>query len=401
MFATPSRAAPQGVRPEVGSGPACPNCRSPIGAEDVVCNTCGADIALMTLAADRAILEHALGSQDSPQPVSTEQLAPRLGDYLLRHGYITPDQLQAALMQQALAPAGERRPRLGETLVDMGAVSRDRLDRAIAEQILELQTALVEANRSLERRVAERTGELQAALARLSEFNQLKAHFVANVSHELRTPLTHVKGYNVLLAEGGLGPLTGEQREALKISAAAISQLEQLINDLISYAAAARGELALNLRPVSVQTVIRQVVEKSRGKADKRKVSLTPQLPPDLPLVTADEEKLYWTVLQLVDNGLKFTPEGGHVVVGALAQAQRVVIAVRDTGIGIPPDRLKEIFEPFRQLDGSSTRRYSGTGLGLALAQRIVEAHGTLMTVESREGRGSVFSFALPQSASA
>jgi signal transduction histidine kinase len=124
-------------------------------------------------------------------------------------------------------------------------------------------------------------------------------------------------------------------------------------------------------------------------------VSLTHTLTPDLPPVVADEEKLYWILLQLTDNAIKFTPEGGQVVVGAEADAERVRISVRDSGIGIPADRLDDIFEPFRQLDGSSTRRYGGTGLGLALVRRIVEAHGSHVEVETAERQGSTFAFAL------
>ncbi|MEP7359061.1 MAG: ATP-binding protein, partial [Anaerolineales bacterium] len=367
-----------------------------IAADSVVCPACGADIELMTLAADRALMEAMLATHDRTTPISPEQLAPRLGVYLVRHKYVTPDQLQAALVDQAHDRPGEARPLIGQTLVHLGFLTNRDLDQAIASQLLELQTALLDANRGLEQRVQERTAELEAALTRLTEFNQLKANFVANVSHELRTPLTHIKGYNSLLTDETLGPTTPDQREALRVTASSIGRLEQLINDLIAYAAAARGELTVNRRLVSLAAVASQVSERLQPKAIKQRVTLSIELPGSLPLVSADEEKLSWLLLQLVDNGLKFTQPAGQVHLSAVVRNDQVIIAVRDTGIGIPADRLDDIFEPFRQLDGSSTRRYGGTGLGLALVRQILEAHGSAITVNSQVGQGSTFWFALP-----
>ena len=375
--------------------PACPNCHARIGPLDNTCQACGADIQLFTLAAERALLQRALAEPSAVQPVSPEQLVPRLGDYLVLQGYVSPDDLQTALLQQA--HAGGQHRLIGQTLQDIGSLTADALDRAIASRLLELQTALLEANEGLEQRVAERTAELKLALERLSEFNQLKANFVANVSHELRTPLTHIKGYTVLLSDGTLGPLTADQRQALATTHGAIVRLEQLINDLISYAAAARGDLTLNRRPCSAAMVVLQAVQRSQAKADRQRVQLVQDIAAEAPPVLADEEKLFWTLMQLIDNGLKFTQPDGRVTIAVSHAQGQVVLTVRDTGIGIAGDRLPEIFEPFQQLDGSSTRRYGGTGLGLALVRRILEAHGAHLEVASQLGQGSQFSFSLPQ----
>ncbi len=382
-------------QPPTWSALTCPNCQAAIGPFDAACQACGADIQLMTLVAERAWLQSTLADSDAETPISPEQLVPRLGDYLVLRGYVSPEQLKSALGAQRKATAGPHRL-IGQTLLDLGCLSADELDRAIASRLLELQNALLTANQTLERRVTERTAELKNALERLSEFNQLKANFVANVSHELRTPLTHIKGYTVLLSDGTLGPLTGDQRHALETTTGAIVRLEGLINDLISYAAAARGDLTLNRRPCSAAMVVLQAVERSQAKAERQKVKLRHAIAPELAPVLADEEKLFWTLMQLVDNGLKFTQPGGAVTITAEPRDGQIVVSVQDTGIGIPPDRLSEIFEPFQQLDGSSTRRYGGTGLGLALVRRILEAHGARMHVSSEAGEGSVFSFALP-----
>jgi PAS domain S-box-containing protein len=244
----------------------------------------------------------------------------------------------------------------------------------------------------------ERIGWLFTARAQAVDYNKLRDEFVTNISHELRTPLTQIKGYNSLLVDGLLGPLTTEQSEALGVTAHSIDRLEQLINDLITYASTSKGELTLNLQFVSISAVIARVMKKSIEKAHKHFLGLSVQVPPDLPPVYADEEKLNWVLLQLVDNAIKFTQPGGRVTVSASMAGRRILLAVRDTGIGIPANRLADLFEPFQQLDGSTTRPYGGTGLGLALVRHILEAHGSQISVESHEGQGSTFSFSLSQS---
>ncbi len=378
----------------------CPQCQTPISSGDATCPACGANIALVTLLAEYQVIGRAKTGTDRlrMKPSSVEQLLPRLGEYLVRNGHLTEAQLQAALeRQKARVSEGQPARLLGQTLEEMGLITRDRLDQVIAQQILELQTALVDANKSLEKRVVERTAELEAALDKLTELNRLKANFVSNISHELRTPLTQIKGYNSLLSDGVLGALTPDQAEALAVTTRSIERLEQLINDLITYATASKGELTLNLQFVSVPALVARVVKKSLDKAQKAAVALAVQAPVELPPAYADEEKLNWVLLQLVDNAIKFTPQGGRVTITAGLTGRRILFAVRDTGIGIPPDRVGELFEAFQQLDGSATRHYGGTGLGLALVRRIIEAHGSNISVESHEGQGSVFSFTLSQ----
>jgi len=131
-------------------------------------------------------------------------------------------------------------------------------------------------------------------------------------------------------------------------------------------------------------------------KAQERGVSLNAMIDEDLPPVQADAQKIAWVLNQLVDNGVKFTPSNGRVVVNVQREGENlVIVSVTDTGIGIPSKHLDEIFEPFHQLDGSTTRRYGGTGLGLSLVRQIVEAHGSMLEVQSIEGRGSTFKFPL------
>jgi len=328
--------------------------------------------------------------------LTPEMLVPRLGEYLVGQGRINENDLQKALAYQQEQIAVGQTCLLGQALVDLGLLERAILDQTITEQIIQLRNALRAANQNLERRVRERTAELQDALQRLSELSQLKANFISNISHEFRTPLTHIKGYLELLRTESLGPISEDQAHALLISQRSASRLEGLIEDLIMFSLASRGELSLKQEEVDIQRLVNQCVTASNQKAEDRGVTLQAVTDDDIPYVQADPQKLVWVLSQLLDNAVKFTPSGGRVVLSVKRESENLVsVSVKDTGIGIPAGRLKEIFEPFHQLDGSSTRRYGGTGLGLSLVRNIIEAHGSMIEVQSIEGRGSMFKFPL------
>jgi len=332
----------------------------------------------------------------NPSKLTPEILVPRLGDHLVQKGEISETQLKKALAYQQEKVSKGESMLIGQALVELNLLDRDRLDAAVTEQIIQLRSALQDANRNLERRVQERTAELQEALERLSDLSQLKANFVSNVSHELRTPLTHIKGYLELLTSTTLGSLTDEQKHALKVSQKSAEKLEHLIEDLIMFSLSTRGEFTIQLTPVDLQTLVKHTMQASKDKADHRGVSVHMVVDQDLPPVQADSQKIAWALGQLLDNAIKFTPKGGSAGINIKCENSRLVtISIVDNGIGIPEDRLSEIFEPFHQLDSSATRRYGGTGLGLSLVQQIIEAHGSRLDVKSTVGKGSVFSFAL------
>ena len=203
-------------------------------------------------------------TQKNTPKLSPEMLVPRLGEYLIKKGHITEEQLQNALeAQQKLVAKGEN-PLLGQTLVKLNIISRDILDQAVTEQIIQLRSALQATNRNLERRVQERTVELQTALERLAELSKLKANFIANISHELRTPLTHIKGYTELLISESLGKVTDEQRHALQVSQKSTSRLENLIEDLIMVSVTSRGDLALKQETVELRLSLQHISEPTR-----------------------------------------------------------------------------------------------------------------------------------------
>jgi len=372
----------------------CPHCGSKVDAQGTLCRYCGVNLAFAAVMAEREIklpLQVPMGT-----PMKPEILVPRLGDYLIEKGVLTQKELEKGLAYQRQHKEAGNPILIGQALVELGFISPDALDQAITVQILLLQSALKQTNLELDERVQERTSELQAALEKLNELNQLKSNFISSISHELRTPLTHIRGYLEVLADGSLGELSGSQIESIAAITKAEERLEALIENLIQFSLAARGELTLHWDTVDLVKIATDAVQQSLHKARNKDIDLTTNITPGLPAVNGDRDKLLWVVYQLIDNGIKFTPEEGCVEVDVANTNNTITVSVRDTGIGIPADRLDEIFEPFHQLDGSSTRRYGGTGIGLALMNRIIDAHMSKIVVSSQDGQGSKFSFSLP-----
>jgi signal transduction histidine kinase len=294
-------------------------------------------------------------------------------------------------------PGSDGHQRLvGQALLELKLIDRETLDQVITEQILQLHTALQQSNQKLEQRVKERTQELQSALQKLAELNQLKSNFISNVSHELRTPLTHIRGYLDLMNEGSLGDLSKEQGVALDVMLRSEARLEELIDKMIQFSLEASGQFTLQLKPTDFITVVDLALKQAKIKAENRQVRLIIKLESEPLYVRIDQEKIQWVIMELLNNAIKFTPAGGQVKVGVDRDGDFAQFYVIDSGIGISPERLSEIFEPYHQLDGSSTRRYGGVGLGLALVKKIIEAHGSAVKVISDVGKGTSIKFQLP-----
>jgi two-component system phosphate regulon sensor histidine kinase PhoR len=223
----------------------------------------------------------------------------------------------------------------------------------------------------------------------------MKTNIVANISHELRTPMTHIKGYLELLVNAVLGPLTEDQLHSLKVMQKASDRLERLIEDLLLFSEADKAEVALNLQPTDMHRLGQTLVNRAQVKAEDKHLQLNLVADPSLPKAIMDEEKISWVIGQLLDNAIKFTPANGKVELRCEQVADKVKVIIKDSGIGIPVERIDEVFEPFHQLDGSSTRKYGGTGLGLALVRKIIEAHGSTIRIRSEINQGSEFEFSL------
>lgn len=330
--------------------------------------------------------------------LTPEVLIPRIGDVLVEQGKITKEQLQVALDRQRQYRVEGKNLLLGQILVESGMIDRDSLDQSITQQIFTLQNNLRDANANLEHKVQERTAELEIAYRKLSELTELKANFVSNISHELRTPLTHINGYLDLILTNSKDPLSVEQTNLIMVIKRAAGRLERLIDDLILFSTSETNRLTIIKDRFDPSIIIYDVYERNLPTAEKKGVFLEKEIKITSSEGLMDKNKIAWVMNQLVDNAIKFTESGGKVTIHLSEEEGRFLFRVIDSGIGIAANKIQEIFEPFHQLDGSSTRIQGGTGLGLALAEKILTAHHSKIEVTSAIDKGSVFSFAIQKS---
>jgi len=232
-------------------------------------------------------------------------------------------------------------------------------------------------------------------ITELRRLERVRQDFVANVSHEFRTPLTAIQGFAETLLGGALeDPIN--RRRFVEIIREHAMRLARLTEDLLKLSRIEAGQLKLEFRPVSVVQLIDSCMETAQLKAVPKRLSLSVQLPPELPPVRGDANSLQEVLQNLLDNALQYTPSGGKIEVSALSTDSRVVVTVADTGIGIPQVEQERIFERFYRVDAARSREAGGTGLGLSIARHIVEAHGGHLWVESAVGEGSRFHFSVP-----
>src|SRR5216117_914104 len=240
--------------------------------------------------------------------------------------------------------------------------------------------------------------ELSRLNAELDQAGKLKDQFLANVSHELRTPLNSVIGFSDLLLTMGTAesPLTETQRDYLETIGRNGRHLLELINELLDLSKIAAGRMELRLEPLELGALLREAADTVRAQLEARRHELVIEPLPDHLVVTADRGRLRQVLLNLLSNAIKFSTDGGRVTLSArLEDSGAVRVAVSDSGIGIAPADQRKLFQEFVQLDASESRRYEGTGLGLALSKRLVELHGGTIGVESELGKGSTFWFTL------
>ncbi|HJR63927.1 MAG TPA: GAF domain-containing sensor histidine kinase [Gemmatimonadaceae bacterium] len=253
----------------------------------------------------------------------------------------------------------------------------------LIDELRRANGALLEANAELERQVC-------AAL----EARRLKDEFLANMSHELRTPLTAVLGYAYLLQEGLSGPLTDEQRGTLSQVTGASERLLVLIEDLLELTALKRGELRVSVEEFDPRKALDEAIATTRGRPAG--VALTVEAPEDgVPSMWSDRRKVVKILANLLSNAFKFTSQG-EVHASLTVRNEMAYYCVRDTGIGIAPEAHEIVFEEFRQGDGSTTRRYGGSGLGLALSRQLARLLGGDIVVQSVANQGSSFVVELP-----
>ena len=258
--------------------------------------------------------------------------------------------------------------------------------------------------------------ELSQKNIELEEANKIKSDFLAIMSHELRTPLTAIIGFSEIMLEKVLGELNKEQDDSMQEVLKNAENLLQLINSILDLAKVEAGKMEISLENFNVTDVIRDVQQTVSSLTTRKHQKLVVSATPEMPKIAADPRKLRQILLNLVGNAIKFTPDKGTIEISAqyykkpdaLADEFKLKphhfvdkgvfrIGVKDTGIGIQSDHLAHIFDIFHQVDSTFTRKYQGTGLGLALTKQLVELHGGVIAVASDFGQGSEFKFILPE----
>jgi PAS domain S-box-containing protein len=269
---------------------------------------------------------------------------------------------------------------------------------AIAVDSAQLFENLQRSNLELEKRVAERTAELHRLNLELEAANRAKDEFLANMSHELRTPLNSILGMAESLLEQKRDPLSDQQQKSLQIIESSGRHLLELINDILDLSKIEAGMLDYYPQLFSVEEICRASLSFVRGQALKKSITFTYHNEAATANISADPRRLKQILVNLLANAIKFTPEGGEVTLQVEGDAEQDLMrfSIVDTGIGIAAEDLRRLFQPFVQLDSALNRQQEGTGLGLALVQRLTDLHGGSVQVESEPGKGSNFTIVLP-----
>jgi PAS domain S-box-containing protein len=246
--------------------------------------------------------------------------------------------------------------------------------------------------KQIERILYEKNIELQTAA-------ETKNRFLANMSHELRTPLNGIIGFSEFLVDGKPGPINEKQKEYLEDILNSGQHLLQLINDVLDLSKVEAGKMQFDPEKFTLAKALRDVCAVTKPIAQKKGICLELRVAPELGEVTLDQQKFKQILYNLLSNAIKFTDDGGKVTIHVvMLDACRFKLVVEDTGIGMKREDLRRLFKEFEQLDPGATRRYEGTGLGLALTRKILELQGGTIDVESEVGKGSRFSVVLPLS---
>lgn len=267
------------------------------------------------------------------------------------------------------------------------------------------EDALSELNHSLELKVAERTEELRSALVRAEAADKIKSAFLATMSHELRTPLNSIIGFTGIVLQGLAGPLSPEQSKQLGMVRGSARHLLELINDVLDLSKIEAGQLEVRAEPFELSESIERVTASVRLLAEQKGLTLRVDIPPSLGTMASDRRRVEQILLNLLNNAVKFTERGGvtltaEIMENALpsdaAASPAVCLRVRDTGLGISPEDLATLFQPFRQIDSGISRQHEGTGLGLAICRRLATLLGGNISASSASLKGSEFTVTLP-----
>ena len=283
----------------------------------------------------------------------------------------------------------------GEVIGVLG-VKREETEDWADEEVSAVEAVADQVSRALEN--ARLSKEQEKTIEQLQEIDQLKSEFLTSMSHELRTPLNSIIGFADVLIQGIDGDLPELAMNDIKLIHNSGQHLLALINDILDLSKIEAGKMELVRHPLSIEESMNDVLAASSSLVKDKPVEILVDIVPDLPPVDADKLRLNQILLNLISNAAKFTHEGTITLKAEIDDEapDKMCIAVIDTGIGIPAEKLETIFDRFRQADNSTTRQYGGTGLGLAISVNLTQLHGGELKVKSEVGVGSEFCFTIP-----
>jgi signal transduction histidine kinase len=285
---------------------------------------------------------------------------------------------------------------IGVLTVSNPQVPRDftRADLRIVSAIADYAAIAID-KAQLYQEARDRAAAYEAVYKELEEADQVKSQMIQNLSHELRTPLIFIQGYIYLLTSGSVMALPPDVKENLLTAQGRVDDLIKIADNLRVLSEPAKPTVFP--KPVALSVLMQRALDRRADDAKKVGVSIVCDIPPASMIVMADPDEMEHVIGNLLDNATKFSPNGGLVTITTRSLPKKQVeIAVTDSGVGIPQEKLDRVFDRFYQVDGTLTRRFGGVGLGLSAAREIVRAHGGELTVSSKVGEGSVFRFTLP-----
>jgi signal transduction histidine kinase len=245
-----------------------------------------------------------------------------------------------------------------------------------------------------ERKVAEE--KIKSQNVQLKKLDGVKTDFLNTTSHELRTPVASIKGYIQMLLKQTLGEITEEQKKALEVLLRNTNRLDHLIQDILDISRLESGTMKFITEKTDATKMIKEIAETMQVSADLKRIKINSDIQKGIPDLMIDQERIKQVLMNLVDNAIKFSPDGSMIQIKARKEKEDVVFEVQDFGRGIPKNKQKKIFERFYQVDSGIDRKFGGVGLGLTISKKIIDTYGGQIWVDSTLGKGSSFKFSVP-----
>jgi len=313
----------------------------------------------------------------------------------VRHFILTPILAQDRMIGIVFAGnPGDAFP-VTEGDTELISILADQIGQAVENARLFEQAYL--AQQESEAKVQERTRQLTLALTDVQEISRNKSEFISAVSHELRTPLTSIKGYAALLIAGQIGDIPDKVKERLEKINKHSDNLVKLINDLLDISKIESGKIEMKLTPHQIPSMVENVRDLLTPQMRDKSINFINEVPSNCPPLPTDMNQIERVFINLVNNAIKFTPIAGTIKVGAVVDAEKVTFAVSDSGIGIKKEDIPRLFNEFYRIENEINQNVKGTGLGLALCKKIIEAHKGRIWIESAVDQGATFFFTLPR----